>query len=71
MKGRRNRNKSEEDGLWVYLCLEHHEGTFGVHGYRGHDLDMELIKKGEEAWLEYFHKTTDDFITRYGRNYLD
>ena len=70
MKGVRNRDKSEQDGLWVYLCYNHHEGTYGVHGKLGHNLDIELIKQAELYWLKHNNKTIDDFIKRYGRNYL-
>lgn len=70
MKGIRNRDKAEQDGLWVYLCYQHHEGTNGVHGKNGHNLDLTLIKKAEEQWLVCNNKTTEDFIKRYGRNYL-
>lgn len=71
MKGIRNRKKAEEDGLWVYLCYEHHEGTNGVHGKNGHNLDIMLIKKAEEQWLCCNNKTKNDFIKKYGRNYID
>lgn len=70
MKGLRNRKKAEEDGLWVYLCYEHHEGTNGVHGKNGHSLDLDLIKQAELYWIKFNNKTIDDFIKRYGRNYL-
>lgn len=66
----KNRKKSDEDGLVVYLCYRHHEGTNGVHGRLGHNLDTKLKKIGEETWLNYYHKTKEDFRKRYGRNYL-
>lgn len=65
----KNRKKSIEDGLCVYLCGKHHnQSNEGVHF--NHDLDIALKKKAEECWLEYYHKTIEDFIQRYGRNYL-
>ena len=70
LKGIRNRSKAEEDGLWVWLCYEHHEGTNGVHGKNGHQLDLKLIQTAELDWLSYYDKTIDDFIQRYGKNYL-
>lgn len=70
MKGIRNRDKAEQDGLYVYLCYEHHEGTNGVHGKNGHDLDLTLIRKAEEQWLVCNNRTKDDFRKRYGKNYL-
>lgn len=71
MKGRRNRDKSEEDGLWVYLCYQHHEGIYGVHGRYGKNMNYELIRLAETKWLEYFQKSKEDFIKRYGKNYLE
>lgn len=59
------------DGLMVYLCYEHHEGTDGVHGKNGHKLDLQLKRIAEERWLEYYNKNVDDFIKRYGKNYLN
>lgn len=66
----KNRKKADEDGLVVYLCYNHHEGTNGVHGKNGHDLDLKLKKLAEQKWLEYYDKTINNFISRYGRNYL-
>lgn len=67
----KNRKKSDEDGLVVYLCYEHHEGTNGVHGKNGHDLDIKLKKLAEYLWIYNYDKSIDDFIKRYGKNYLD
>ena len=66
----KNRKKSIEDGCCVYLCGKHHnQSNDGVHF--NHKLDLELKKQMELYWLKYYNKTTDDFIKRYGRNYLD
>ena len=65
----RNRNNSIKDGCCVYLCGYHHnQSNEGVHF--NHKLDMELKQKMEKRWLEYYDKTIEDFIKRYGRNYL-
>lgn len=66
----KSRKKSDKDGLMVYLCYEHHEGTNGVHGKNGHSLDITLKKIAEKRWCEYYGKTIDDFIKEYGRNFL-
>lgn len=66
----KNRKKSEEDGLKVYLCYEHHRGTNGVHGKNGKDLDIYLKEIAEKRWIEYYGKTKEEFRERYGRNYL-
>ena len=66
----KNRKKADEDGLVVYLCYEHHEGTDGVHGKNGSSLDQELKEVAEIKWLSHYNKTKKDFISRYGKNYL-
>lgn len=66
----KNRSKADKDGLTVYLCYAHHEGTKGVHGRDGFELDNRLKKIAEQQWIEYYNKSIDDFIKRYGRNYI-
>lgn len=63
------RKKAETDGLWVYLCHNHHTGDQGVHTT---DPAYKLIlqQKAQLAYMEEKHKTIEDFIERYGRNYL-
>ena len=65
-----NRAKSEADGCWCYLCAEHHRGRWGVHGYDGYELNRQLKREAEAAWLRRYGKTIEDFIERYGKNYL-
>ena len=65
----KNRQKSIEDGCCIYLCGNHHNmSSKGIHF--DHALDLKIKQKMEKAWLEYYNKTTNDFIKRYGRNYL-
>lgn len=66
----KNRKKADEDGLVVYLCYQHHEGTNGVHGKNGSELDKKLKVIAETQWLINNHKKVEDFIYRYGRNYI-
>ena len=66
----KNRKKADEDKLTVYLCWQHHEGTNGVHGKNGHELDMKLKHIAEQTWCKYYNKTIDDFRIRYGKNYI-
>lgn len=68
--GVRNRQKSIDDGLVVFLTYEMHEGTYGVHGKKGHKFDLTVKKEAEKRWCEYYGKTKEDFRNRYGRNYL-
>ena len=66
----KNRKNADKDGLTVYLCYEHHEGTTGVHGKLGHELDIKLKQIAERNWLEYYDKTIEEWISRYGRSFL-
>lgn len=69
MFGLRNRQKSIDDGLIVFLKPEYHNmSSNGVHFNR--EFDLYLKKIAERVWLKYYNKTIDDFISRYGRNYL-
>ena len=68
--GTANRKLADQDGLTVYLCYEHHEGNNGVHSKNGHELDLELKQLAQKRWMEYYDKTEDDFLQRYGRSYL-
>lgn len=40
----RSQNKALENCTLnhIYLCSEHHRGTYGVHGSKGHKLDWQL-----------------------------
>lgn len=64
----RNRVHSMEDGLVIPLCMNCHTGHRGIHNNR--EIDDYMHKLAEEKWLEYYNKTIEDFIERYGRNYL-
>lgn len=65
----KNKKKSIEDGCCIYLCDTHHNmSDKGIHF--DHSLDLKIKKQMEKKWLEIYNKTIDDFIKRYGRNYL-
>ena len=67
--GTANRQKSIRDGLVVFLTPEMHNGSNkGVHYNRKFDLFLKRI--GQQAWMDYYGKTTEDFIKEYGRSYL-
>lgn len=59
---------SEKNGFKVWLCQEHHEGTYGVHGKYGHELDL-LLKQTCQKKFEETH-TRSEFITLIGKNYI-
>ena len=66
--GTANRKLSDADGCIVYLCQEHHTGNSGVHHNK--QLDLTLKARCQQQYLKTYNKTTEDFIARYGRNYL-
>lgn len=68
--GGRNRSKSIEDGLIVFLTSEDHRGTNGVHGKNGHEFDLYLKQIAEKRWCEFYGKTKEQFIKRYGKSYI-
>lgn len=59
---------SEKNGFKVWLCQEHHEGTYGVHGIKGHDVDIFLKQECQKKYEETHSRK--DFINLIGRNYL-
>ena len=67
--GIRNRQKSIDDGLVVFLTPKmHNMSNQGVHFNK--EFNNELKKVGEQVWLNYYGKTIEDFIKRYGKNYF-
>lgn len=63
-----NRIHSEEYGLKVYLCLEHHmTGKLAVHNCRE---TRELLHKIGQREFEKTH-SREKFMEVFGRNYLD
>lgn len=62
-----NRKLSEEDGLYVYLCIRHHEtGPDAVHVNKGTRVMLQIYAQ------EVYEKThtREEFIERYGRSYI-
>ena len=67
--GVRNRQKSIDDGLVVFLTPElHNMSNKGVHYNK--EFNLMIKKEAEKTWLKYYNKTIDDFRERYGKNYL-
>lgn len=66
--GNPNRDHSEEYGLKVYLCLEHHEtGKLSVHNCK---YTRELLKKIGQRAFEETH-TREEFRRIFNGNYLE
>ena len=72
--GSANRKKSIADGCCVPLCGMHHNlSSAGVHFNKA--LDLRIKQQAEKIWIKTYCTSEDDgieeFIKRYGRNYLD
>ena len=64
-----NRQKSIEDGLVIFLRPEDHNmGDNGIHKNR--EFDLYAKRKAQARWMEFYGKTVEQFIKRYGKNYL-
>lgn len=67
--GGANRSRSDKDGLFIYLSPEmHNMSDKGIH-FNSQFMDY-AHKVGQQAWMDYYNKTTEDFIKEYGKNYL-
>ena len=64
------RKRSIEDGLVVFLTPDQHRGTTGVHGRGGHEFDLTLKQIGQQTAMTYYGWSVQEFINRYGKNYL-
>ena len=67
--GAANRQKSIEDGLVIFLTPDmHNMSNNGIHFNKRFS---EYAKKiAQKRWMEFYNKTKDDFIRRYGRSYI-
>lgn len=68
--GAANRKKSEQDGLFIYICGNrcHRNGDRSVHRNK---ITMRIIHEtGQKAWEEHYG-TRKDFMKRYHKNYLE
>lgn len=67
--GGANKKLSEKDGLFIYLIPEmHNMSNAGIH-FNKEFMDY-AHKVGELAWMQHYNKTIEDFISRYGKNFL-
>lgn len=69
--GTANRKKSIEDGLVIFLTPEDHRtGKHSFHLDPQNPRWVEVRKIAQKRWMEFYNKTPEQFIKRYGRNYL-
>ena len=65
-----NRALAEEDGLTVYLCVEHHQtGKDAVHNGAEGKENREFLHREAQKAYERTH-SRQEFMARYLRNYL-
>ena len=64
--GGANRDKSKADGLWVLLCHD----PCHRNAHEKPDITKLLRARAERAWLDEYGLTVEDFVIRYGKNYL-
>lgn len=69
--GKANRSKSEKYGLKVYLCHNCHNRDKKHKSIHFDKEEMlKLHKIGEQAFIDHYKKTKEDFRNIFGRNYL-
>ena len=69
-EGIANRKLSEKYGLKIYLCNSHHNTP--PDGIHFNPWLMDRIKQiGQKAFMEYYHKTKEEFREIFGKNYLE
>lgn len=66
--GTANRKISEKQGFKVWLTLEEHRGTYGVHGKNGKKLDLKLKQDAQRKYEETH--TREEFIKLIGKSYI-
>lgn len=67
-----NRKKSIKDGLVIFTTPElHRTGKLSIHlSPKEWEEKTHMKEIAEKRWLKYYHKDIEDFIKKYGRNYL-
>lgn len=63
------RSISEREGLTVYLCVYHHNGSNHSVHLNPH-LELKIKRWAEKKWLEHTGKTIEDFIKLFTKSYL-
>ena len=66
LHGQGRRKLADADGLTVPLCRRCHEH---LHSSKGHAMDLRYKQLAETTYLLRGH-TVEEFVERYGKNYL-
>lgn len=65
--GRGQRSIADKNGIWCYLCYEHHEGNHGVHG--GNKALDQMLKQSAQLKFEESH-SRDEWRKLFTKSYL-
>ena len=66
-----NRDFSIEDGLVIFITsYDHRISKNSVHKDPKNKIWIEVKRIAQKTWQEYYKKTKEDFVKRYGKNYL-
>lgn len=69
--GGANRDFSIEDGLVIFITsYNHRTSRNSVHLDPKNKIWIEVKQIAQKTWQEYYNKTKEDFIKRYGKSYL-
>ena len=67
--GTGKRALSEREGLTIWLCYKHHNGSDdGVHFNK--ELDLRIKQMAQQEWLSQHNNNLDQWMKIFRRNYL-
>ena len=64
MSGTANRRLAEEDGLFIYLCPMCHQIV-----HMDPKVNRTTKQFAEKVWRDYYGKSKEEFIKRYGKSF--
>ena len=64
MSGTANRRLAEEDGLFIYLCPMCHQIV-----HMDPNVNRTTKAFAEKVWRDYYGKSKEEFIKRYGKSF--
>lgn len=68
--GVRNREKSKLLGLVIPLCYYHHNTNLKTSIHNNREFDLKWKELGQQAFIDTYGLTDEDFTKTFGRNYL-
>lgn len=68
---KRSQGGSDNPTNLIWLCWEHHHGTYGVHGREGHELDKKLKLQLQKKYFGQGFSEKEVRKKMGGRLYID